>query len=297
MLLTVGPGSLPLNHLLLEIPATWEPNPSPAMETKPSSSSRSFHTLLLRFSRRSVTCKLFTLLLILITATIVIYSLKIHKANNTVYDIDIGTLGTPISKTSDVLITFDPFDKKLITPTYERHPYIVTDYDGVTNFTENQDSPGCSTINRRNVEYNMTKRFIKMEAGCAKGQEINPHYELCLAPKRTKRQELPCIRLSSFVKERGIKKVRMLKVDAQGTDFSIIKDLFENVPDIVVKNLMFECQFYDKGIPMFYVMNDCEDALTYLRQKRRVVSFREQMQGCQVEEYNLIVEFDTMGAL
>lgn len=104
------------------------------------------------------------------------------------------------------------------------------------------------------------------------------------------RKEVPSIRLSTFVRQRGIAAIGLLKIDAQGSDFSILKDLFENTA-VMPRKIVFECQQYRQGVPLYFTNNDCEEIKFYLRQKLPAsAAFTEKANNCVAREYNVFVD-------
>lgn len=150
-------------------------------------------------------------------------------------DIDIGTLGSPMAS-SVKLITFDPFDKYYSRPGYERFPTAIgpVDNDAVT-FYVNEDERGCSSMNRLNTDFITSPQFVAMTASMSKTCSKHPRCRSncagmqnimrpCSKPRRTNTMQIKATRLSTFLKERPIiTTIRHLKIDAQGSDFSILQ--------------------------------------------------------------------------
>lgn len=190
-----------------------------------------------------------------------------------------------------MLLTFDPFDKLLIEDKYERHPYLISDFDGTTSFYINHDIPGCSSINHRNwvVDQGWQKKLQKQYCGGKKSGILKG----CMEPKRVERKEIRCRRLSTFVTERDVRRIKLLKIDAQGSDFTIVKDLFENAPNVWVDILKVECQKFNETVPLYFASNDCDDIVKYVKQKesRRIQAIEFKTNNCLVREYNLVIKF------
>ena len=75
--------------------------------------------------------------------------------------------------------------------------------------------------------------------------------------------------IAQFLKARAgnVQEIRMIKVDAQGSDFTIVKDILENFPKIKVRNIQVECQYYDAQAPTYHANNDCKEFLWYVKYK------------------------------
>ena len=119
------------------------------------------------------------------------------------------------------MISFDPFDDYKRVGSIERLPFAVSgDCSGWTNFTFNKRYPGCSTLHHYNYADLLDPTW---PAWLRDG---------CMRPKRDhllETRKVRAVRLSDVIKARNITRIWYLKVDAQGADFSIIRDMFENV--------------------------------------------------------------------
>lgn len=210
--------------------------------------------------------------------------------SDTVVDIDIGTLGTFVSSQADLLLTFDPFDEPLITDTMERYPYVIADYNGTGLFYENMGSRDCSTMNSI-VEYaNQTLREQLMDENCHDSRP-RPGAQRCAQPlpERINTIEVEVRRLCDILKMRHFSKINQLKVDAQGSDFAIIKDVVENCAHVSIETMKIECQVYGRTIPLYVADNDCTRIERYLKMKFPGVVIQWEMNVCWSAEYNLIV--------
>lgn len=220
--------------------------------------------------------------------------LEEFRRSNLVIDIDIGTLGKAMDSNVDRIITFDPFDELLLNASLERYPFAVGDFTGMTNFYYNQGASSCSTINDITTFYDDKMRRERIEANCP-GQVLNHDRVLACShpkPELVKVQQVKVKRLSQVLKEKGYWKINRLKIDAQGSDFSIIKDVLENAGHVEIKEIRAECQEYKRTIPLYMTDNDCDRMEAYIQQKLPQARFRRAMNVCWSAEYNLIVEND-----
>lgn len=212
-------------------------------------------------------------------------------------DIDIGTLGTPIDSKASRLITFDPFDELLVSEKYERYPYIVADFSGPTDFYINDFLEGCSTLNKRNERYDPFYREQSMKRNCVTNEskllrkaaldDFNSSWlkECMHAPLR--KVQVEAITLSSFLPKINVSHINFLKIDAQGSDFAILKDLFEHAAHIIVNTILVECQLYDQGVPLYFTSNDCNEIASYVSRKFPSARFKWTDNNCLLKEFNL----------
>lgn len=180
--------------------------------------------------------------------------------------VDIGTLGDPIPSPDNPLITFDPFDSELIDvgKGIARLPYLVVGESApktlqptfATVFHVNEDFPACSSANE--FDYNRTL------------PDSFPEWlKHCYQPKTKKSRAVSAVRLSKVLSEAGVSSIEFLKIDAQGSDSDIVRDVFENTK-IPVHRLQIECQEYAnaKGVVEYTgVDNDCDKTKHYLESK------------------------------
>ncbi|CAD7961868.1 unnamed protein product [Amoebophrya sp. A25] len=211
--------------------------------------------------------------------------------------IKIGTLGQSYHRPgqSDYLLTFDPFDRFQNASLGgsvggERLPYVVSDYMGMLTFSSNHDVPGCSTINQINwhfkVEHSLEaaaywksapnssalsperrKKLLANDPLQNDGQ--HPYFSGCFHPKRFTKQKVKAIQLSKFLSQRRVKKIDKLHIDAQGNDWTVIKDVLENYAlanlEEPIREIQMECQYYSRTIaPFYYASNDCDDIRQYM---------------------------------
>lgn len=207
--------------------------------------------------------------------------------NRRVYDIDIGTHGAPMKSDAQTLITFDPGDRLLITENVERYPYGVADFDGNATFHINRDFTQCSSLNMRNEFYDKRVRDERIVMNCGKNQYVGSLSEKCMHPQKTEEIVVPVRRLSSLLNEKGVRRVNSLKIDAQGSDFAILKDTLENSPQVEFKHIVVECQDYNKTIPLYMTSNDCHDIINYVEQKFPQTVFKKATNQCMSCEFNV----------
>lgn len=223
-----------------------------------------------------------------------------HSHQASAVDIDIGTNGSPIEAEAAKLISFDPFDELMISDKYERYPYIVADFSGPADFYINDALRGCSTLNKRNERYDSSYREETMKNNCPPDSELNVGQKLeqamrdfnssflkeCMhAPLR--KVQVEAVTLSSFLPKINVSHINYLKIDAQGSDFSILKDLFEHAPHILVNKILVECQVYDQSIPLYFTSNDCNEIVTYVSRKFPSARFDWTYNNCLLKEYNI----------
>lgn len=224
---------------------------------------------------------------------------------NEIIDIDIGTLGKPIGRSSanNYLITFDPFDHKYLGTKYERLPYAVTtNKEEVSPFYVNQMIPGCSSLNRYNPIFDSNPDLVNEmwhgEPGDAHNCQPNNAERCCVQrckhPKRRKRaiMQVPTIKLSTVIKQRNINKINFLKIDAQGSDKSILQDVLST--GVKVERIMAECQRYDKIHPIYDSQNDCEAMVKEVHHFRPEFTVEWIVNNCLNAEYNLIFQVASM---
>lgn len=203
-------------------------------------------------------------------------------------DIDIGTNGRPMSSNAHKLITFDPSDPPLRSTSLDRYPFVIADFNGQAIFYLNQQEPGCSSLNIRNDHYNQTLRHNQIKSSCPTSSFHNSRLYNCIHSPRIHQLTVQVKKLSSFLNHAKISKINKLKIDAQGSDFAIVKDLFENADHVSVNQLQVECQDYQKSIPLYYASNNCADIITYLKSKRPAMTHKRLQNNCMAAEYNLV---------
>lgn len=207
-----------------------------------------------------------------------------------VIDIDIGTFNSVLSREADLLLTFDPFDLTKITDTMEQYPYVIADYNGTGYFLQNSASKDCSSFNHFVNFADDKLRTLLMHENC-NSTEALPGAMRCATPDSHELLKIPVQvrRLCDILKLRGFTKVNHLKIDAQGSDFTIVKDLFENCPHVQVDSMKVECQLYSHTIPLYLTDNDCSRIEQYLKMKFPNVVIAREMNVCWSAEYNLLV--------
>lgn len=207
-----------------------------------------------------------------------------------VIDIDIGTFGSAIDRDADRLVTFDPFDVLEINEKLERYPYVVSDFNGTGKFFINTLRRSCSTMNMINTFYSERLRDERMLQNCGNISLPLPGAKECAHPgaDAIETKVVQVRRLCDLLKQRGFTKVNKMKIDAQGTDFVILKDVLENCPHVSFNEIKLECQVYEKTIPLYMTDNDCPRIEAYVRDKFPNVSVKWELNVCWSGEYNLI---------
>lgn len=204
-------------------------------------------------------------------------------------DIDIGTNGKTITSTASKLITFDPTDTRYISDSLLRYPYVISDFDGFATFYVNDEEPGCSSINVRNEAYDRVLQSDRIRSRCGDVVFQRSRLFKCMHSKKLRATRVTVRRLSSVLREMNVDSINVLKIDAQGSDFAIVKDVFENLPGVAVRRLQVECQEYNVSTPLYFSANDCGAILSYVRQKFPAMSYRRVLNNCMAAEYNLVM--------
>eukprot|EP00756_Hemistasia_phaeocysticola_P004377 Hpha_TRINITY_DN12780_c0_g2::TRINITY_DN12780_c0_g2_i1::g.114492::m.114492 len=220
-----------------------------------------------------------------------------------VVDVEIGTQGVHIQMSSNMLYTFDPFDVQERTDSIERFPFAISDkIDGANGtFYLNERVGGCSSMNRLNPAFESNPRLLRHQASDCKqceGPPGNVHGCPCHCPPfvlilcRTaafyRPLQVPVRRLSSVLVELGVQRVEHLKIDAQGSDFAILRDVLENAPSVTVDTWQVECQFYQRTPAFYDARNDCQAILDYASQRLPHHTTRAHVNNCQCAEYNIV---------
>lgn len=211
-----------------------------------------------------------------------------------VINIDIGTAGSTdgMQKSDEILITFDPFDTHHVEPGYERLAYIIADVEGKANFTVLPHYPNCGTLHRVNPLTREAKRKSVEPGAKPCGKKHWNSFRQCVDTRDAYFREVNAIRLSSFLLARKIQQVGYLKIDAQGTDFAIVRDVMERSPGVRIEKFMVECQKYDEAGPMhqlYMVNNDCMKIEEYVHAKHpSTYAVKEISNNCEIAEYNLV---------
>lgn len=206
-----------------------------------------------------------------------------------VVDIDIGTIGTSVnSTTANKLITFDPFGKLLVQEKYERYPFVISDINGELPFYANDRVGRCSTLNLRNEHYDAAYQ-TQVHQRCGTIDEFfvaNVVMHCMHFPQRT--MSVNSVRLSTFVRVRNIRHIGNLKIGAQGSDFSIVKDIVENTDtELNIDSITVECQWLNNSIPLYFTSNDCGDIQDYMAEKFKAFKLSVHLNNCYVNEYTL----------
>lgn len=205
-------------------------------------------------------------------------------------DIDIGTFGVPINS-SRKLITFDPGDEELITEKFERYPFVIGDVDGPTLLYVNTAFGPCTSLYHRNDHFNATTQKMFRRKNCGPKKRVNDRSSNLCRNGTIKTVPTISVRLSTFLIQKRIKAINYLKIDTQGGDLTIVKDLFENVPEIRINRLKMECQMYQETAPLYHAPNDCRMAIRYIKSKRTDAKLKWYFNSCLDGEYNLLASF------
>ena len=214
-----------------------------------------------------------------------------------VVDVDVGTQGQVINVSSHDLFTFDPFDSPLtilrpaglLTRNLTIMPYAVSTVDGEAPFFFNRQVPGCSSMNRVNSIYRHNRSALEHQAFCESGRASPWRMGLIrgcrsgvvtVEPVRT-------VRLSTVLAREGVQKLQHLKLDTQGSDFAILRDVLES--GITVMNAQLECQDYSLALPLYDALNDCRAIVAYLEKKHPSFRVRWHSANCPIAEFNLFM--------
>lgn len=245
----------------------------------------------------------------------------VNRSTPPFIDIDIGTAGIPMQSKVH-LVTFDPFDLPITKHNYERHAFAISPLrEGNATFYVNHARAGCSSLLPINPAFSaaaeaqegVNKTYLAdclPENGCHLAPECNAcktcstlkhhtdHFfhvavlQCRRPPHGFDERVIPTMRLSSFLRSRGVQRVGFLKVDAQGADLSIIEDVFTRT-DVPIDHLRVECQMLDRAPPMYvhggFLPNDCFAAIEMVRRHRPALAKRIEWGGsnCHIAEYNL----------
>lgn len=207
-------------------------------------------------------------------------------------DIDIGTNGRAMHTNATKLISFDPADSLLLTHAYERYPIVISDFTGRADFYVNHEEPGCSSLNKRNEKYDPAYRDTRISSRCGNLSFETSRLYKCMHSNKIQKKVVKVERLSAFLKERRIDEVNFLKIDAQGGDFAIVKDVFENSAHISFKQIQVECQDYRDAVPLYFSSNDCDDIVSYVTQRYPNVRLRKVVNNCTAAEYNILFQMN-----
>lgn len=230
-----------------------------------------------------------------------------------VVDVEVGTQGAHIRMSTNLLYTFDPFDTHERTTHVERFPYAITGEgpdEANATFYLNRRIGGCSSLNQLNPAFAANASMVQHTVDCAK-----VHPEMCSVGARSRGCPCKCgssllffcrsakfyaaapmpvrvRRLSQALSKLGVRRIEYLKIDAQGSDFSILRDLLENAPSIAIDHWQVECQFYDRAPPFYAAQNDCGAILEYVGKQMPTHTTRSHVNNCQASEYNIVGSTD-----
>lgn len=223
--------------------------------------------------------------------------------DNRIYDIEIGVAGVITKSTAaDVLVTFDPGDTLKITDEMESYPFAIADFDGTASFWVNDDYNDCGSLNYihglevvgDNNAQQIKQWYMDWQgSACRNAAEKRRHLHfafLCMFPQKSHfAPNIPVKRLSTFLRESGIQTIHHLQIDAQGADFAILKDVFENYAgNVSIQRITVECQYYNTSRPLYLAANDCQQIKNYVQGKcGEGTMIQDQLNNCGIMEYNL----------
>jgi len=228
--------------------------------------------------------------------------LTVHGSSNTdgfkfpaVVDVDIGVQGEAI-KTSNFLVTFDPFDSLDGTRDWIRLPYAVSTTDGCADFFFNTRIPGCSSLNRPNPEYKTNRTALRHVIPCRGQQGYHNQAStrgfnvLCRnAPLVVKR--VRTVQLRPILVGHGVRRIERLKIDTQGSDFTLLQSVLDDAggaSPLIVDSVQLECQ-NEKQTPRIYERsNDCAAIADYFRMRHPAYRLQTHIANCATAEYNLV---------
>ena len=247
--------------------------------------------------------------------------------------IDIGTNRFPL-RSSGHLVTFDPFDPPLKRPGYERLGFAITAAadGGTSTFYINNDFDPCSSLlpvnpafrlpkdggdrdaysadclpergcelwNRTTWcavdKHNVIRRVPKADCQvCSANDGWGHFHRMCRRPRKGWRNiTVPTVRLSTFLNERSVSTVNFLKIDAQGADRAIVRDVLMRTK-VSIHHLRAECQFLDRTLPLYvddgsgaYPPNDCLAIVKLVHRLRPNLDQESwELSNCHVAEYNV----------
>ena len=237
-----------------------------------------------------------------------------HIVTPPVVDIEIGTAGVHMSS-NEHLVTFDPFDTPFSKPKFEQLQQIISVHDGNATFFQNLEKPGCSSLlplnsgfahNKTLYEHDCTPKngcplpFADMPSCTRLQHHPDRAYHYSLLPCRRPNPKLgfkvhaavPTMRLSTFINERGVTRIKNLKIDAQGADAAIVQDVFTRTT-VHIDRMMVECQLLDRTPQQYvhadYLPNDCMAVIGLVRNHQPAlmthVSWRAV--NCHAAEYDV----------
>ena len=227
----------------------------------------------------------------------------VRKTGMSTIDVDIGTLGSWIDVSRNALLTFDPFDAGNRTIQFRGRlvhqlPFAVSgSKDGPGAFFINRNVPGCSSANTVNPRFAQNATLRRHRANCTgymrhgrNDYKWRQASECRHPPRGFSVRTVDFVRLGTLLQQRGVRRVEWLKIDAQGDDFAILRDVLEHGIEVVTFQL--ECQKYAKT-PQLYngTDNDCDAVRGYLERHRgtthpyRVAEF---MNNCWISEWDLV---------
>jgi len=220
------------------------------------------------------------------------------SARRRVVDVDIGTQGSVINTSTHDLLTFDPFDSRLnvlnpagvLSKNLTILPYAVDAADGEAPFHFNRQIPGCSSMNRINPIYRHNRSALEHQADCGRKRASPWRMGLirgCRKPSAVVVKTVTTVRLSRLLALEGVGKIAHLKLDTQGSDFSILRDVLES--GVRVENAQLECQDYSRTIALYDAQNDCRDVQAYLARHYPAYRVRWHEANCPIAEFNLVM--------
>jgi hypothetical protein len=100
-------------------------------------------------------------------------------------------------------------------------------------------------------------------------------------------RKVATMQLSTFLNERQVRQIEYLKIDAQGSDFGILRDVLENTA-VRLENFQLECIFANRTHALYDTENDCAAILEYAAHRLPTHTVAAHVNNCPMAEYNLV---------
>ena len=239
--------------------------------------------------------------------------LRAKSEHPSVVDVDIGTQWHYLNMSTNFIYTFDPFDAPLKQRRFERLAFAIDpSTEGTATFWFNSRIGGCSSMNPLNPAFANNASLRQYQVPKATCNTLHPEcigkqgcpcacggYLLffCRKPALYKPRQVPTRQLSSFLRERKVERIEYLKIDAQGSDFGILRDVLENT-EVKVDHFQLECQFTERAPPFYSTptTNDCAAIIAYVAQRLPAHTVTTHVNNCEAAEYNLVGSEDPVKA-